>query len=190
MSSDVWVGALTTLVGAVLGGGISYLVSRQQAREARLQRAEEDMREQRRRSEERRFQSYSEFLTRTRSFRNALEAYYANPRPKLTLADLDALLQSANDAMAPVFLVVESEEAHLGCRHVAQALARSRAILHAPAGTHKEPWAELNQLLGRATREFQNAARSELGVRGPARPWDHPDPPGPDQASGATLTAS
>ena len=32
-------------------------------------------------------------------------------------------------------------------------LARSRAIIHAPAGTHKEPWPELNQLL--AFRCFQ-----------------------------------
>jgi hypothetical protein len=30
-------------------------------------------------------------------------------------------------------------------------------------------------LLGRATREFQNAARAELGVSGPAEPWDSRD---------------
>jgi hypothetical protein len=185
MSSDVWVGALTTLAGAVLGGAISFALSRQQAKEARLQRAEDDVREQRRRSEERRFQSYSDFLTRTRSFRNALQAYYVSPHHKLTLADLDALLQSANDAAAPVFLVVETEETYQGCRRVAQALGRSRTVIHAEAGTGEGPWPELDKLLGRATREFQNAVRDELGVRGPTKPWDQPDksPAGAEQES-------
>jgi hypothetical protein len=111
VSSDVWIGAVTTLAGAVLGGAISFLLSRQQMREARRQRQEEDARERRRRSADRRFEAYADFLTRTRSFRNAVEAYY---------------LQS---------------------RH--------------------QPF-----MLGRATREFQNAARNELDVAGPAEPWD------------------
>jgi hypothetical protein len=33
------------------------------------------------------------------------------------------------------------------------------------------PWEELNMLLGRATREFQNSVRIELGVSGPISAW-------------------
>jgi hypothetical protein len=76
VSGDVWVGAVTTLVGAVVGGVISFFLSWQQVKEARRQRQEDDVRELRRRSADRRFQAYADFLTRTRSFRNAMEAYY------------------------------------------------------------------------------------------------------------------
>lgn len=54
VSSDVWVGATTTLVDAILGGAISFLLSWQQAREARRQRQEDDTRERRRLSIDRR----------------------------------------------------------------------------------------------------------------------------------------
>lgn len=175
VASDVWVGAVTTLAGAVLGGAISFILSRQQIRDARLQREEEEVRQQRRRSADRRFQAYSEFLTRARSFRNALETYYLHPRHKPSVDEIDSILQSANDASALVFLVVESDNTYQGCRIVLQALERARNIIHGiePSDT-QDPWAELNVLLGRATREFQNSAREELGVSGPAEPWDSP----------------
>jgi hypothetical protein len=112
VSADVWVGAVTTLAGALLGGTMSFILSRQQAREARLQRQEEDAREQLRRSADRRFQAYADFLTGARSFRNAVEAYYLHPRHKPSLTAIDALLQSANDASALVFLVVESDDTY------------------------------------------------------------------------------
>jgi hypothetical protein len=173
------VGAVTTLAGAVLGGGISYLVSRQQVREARRQRQEDDAREHRRRSIERRFQAYADFLTRTRSFRNAAETYYLQPSHRPSLAEVDSLLQSANDASALVFLVVESDETYEGCRNALRALWKARAIVHGTEpDTPADPWADLNTLLGRATREFQNSARVELGVSGPNAPWESPAPPG------------
>src|SRR4051812_20211992 len=109
VSSDVWVGAVTTLVGAALGGAISFVLSSQQIREGRRQRQEDDAREHRRRSVDRRFQAYAEFLTRARSFRNAVETYYLRSHHRPSLAELDSLLQSANDASALVFLVVESD---------------------------------------------------------------------------------
>jgi hypothetical protein len=63
-----------------------------------------------------------------------------------------------------------------------RALHKARAIVH---GTDRaasdDPRAELNILLGRATREFQNSARIELEVSGPTGPWDSdaiPDPKG------------
>jgi hypothetical protein len=173
MSTDVWVGAITTLVGGLLGGAISFVVSRQQAKDARRQRAEDDIHDRRRRSEDRRYTVYSDFLSQVRSFRNALEAYYARPRDRPRLSDLDSLLHSANDKSALVFLVVESRETYEGCRSVLRALRRSRVILHKiEESPVSDPWRELNMLLGQATRDFQNAARNELGVSGPTVPWD------------------
>lgn len=109
MPSDVWIGAVTTLAGAGLGGAISFLLNRQQMGEARRQRQEEDARERRRRSADRRFQAYADFLTRARSFRNGAEAYYLQSRRQPSLKEIDSLLQSANDASALVFLVVEDK---------------------------------------------------------------------------------
>lgn len=176
VTSDVWVGAITTLAGAALGGGISLAVSRLQARDAREQRQEEEAREGRRRSADRRFQAYSDFLTQARSFRNAVESYYVHPRHKPSMGDIDSILHAANDAAALVFLVVESEGTFEGCRTVLRALSMGGGIVHEiEAPGVADPWAELNALLGHATREFQNAARAELGVSGPAVPWDSPD---------------
>jgi hypothetical protein len=164
---------VTTLAGTALGGTTSFAVNRQQARYTRLQREEEHLREQRGQSVDRRFQAYSEFLIRARSFRNAAEAYYVHPHHKPPLAEMDSLLHSANDASALVFLVVESDGAYEGCRSVLRALWRARTLIHdLDPSADEDPWGELNMLLGRTTREFQNAARSELGVSGPAEPWD------------------
>ena len=172
MSSDVWVGAATTLIGAALGGAISFLLGRQQVLEARRQRGEDDAREQRRRSMDRRFAAYADFLTRARSFRNAVEAYYARPGYGPSLAEVDSLLQSANDASALVFLVMESEQTYEGCRVVLRALSSAREVIHdAAPGTAADPWPDLNLLLGRTTREFQNSARNELEVAGPITAW-------------------
>jgi hypothetical protein len=66
MQSDVWIGALITLAGAALGGAISYPLSRQQIKEAREQRREYERWERARRSTERRFDVYADFLTHAR----------------------------------------------------------------------------------------------------------------------------
>jgi hypothetical protein len=176
VNSDVWVGAITTLVGATLGGAISFVLSRQQLNDARLQRKQAEIVEQRRRSEDRRFQAYSEFLTRTRSYRNALETYYLHSDHRPSINDLDALLQAANDASALVFLVVESEETYQGCRAVLQALWKARKIIHGIEQSRlDDPWMDLNMEFGRTMRHFQNAARDELGVSGPTHPWNLAD---------------
>jgi hypothetical protein len=182
VASDVWVGAVTTLAGAVLGGSISFLLNWQQMKEVRRQRQEDDAREHRRRSVDRRFQAYADFLTRARSFRNAVETYYLQPgRHQPSFAELDALLQSAHDASALVFLVVEGDATYEGCRNALRALQKARAVVHGtdPAMS-EDPWTDLSVLLGRATREFQNSARIELEVSGPTAPWDSPAIPGPE----------
>lgn len=82
-------------------------------------------------------------------------------------------MQNANDASALVFLLVEGRDTYEGGRSVLQTLARARAVLHEVATPPvNDPWDELNVSLGKAIREFQNAARSELGVSGPTVPWE------------------
>jgi hypothetical protein len=166
----------------MLGGAISFLLSRQQMGEARRQREEEDAREHRRRSMDRRFAAYADFLTRARSFRNAVEAYYAQPGHGPSLAEVDSALQSANDASALVFLVMESEQTYEGCRVVLRALRSARSVIHeTEPGAAPDPWPDLNVLLGRTTREFQNSVRNELGVSGPITAWQGRKPAEQDQ---------
>lgn len=172
MSSQVWVGAVATVVGVAIGGGISYLSNRQQMREARTQRLEEARREQYRRSMDRRFQAYSDFLTRVRSCRNVVRDYLLLSDHRPNVGDIDALVRSANDASAMVFLVVESEKTHEACRAVLSALGRATEAVHGLGSSSIEhPWPMLNEAIGRTTREFQIAAREELGVSGVEQQW-------------------
>jgi hypothetical protein len=182
VNTDIWVGAVTALIGAGLGGAISFVLNRQQSNDARLQRKEEELRERKRRSEDRRFQAYSDFLTRARSYRNAVQAYYLHADNRPPLGEVDALLLAATDASSLVFLVVESDGTYKGCITILQALWRTQTIIHhIEPSTADDPWTEINNELGRSTRNFQNAARHELGVSGPMEPWvtynekSHPD---------------
>jgi len=170
------------LTGGLLGGAISFVLSRQQLNDARLQRKEEELRETKRRSEDRRFQAYSDFLTRARSYRNAVQAYYLHANNRPSLGEIDALLLAASDASSIVFLVVESDGTYKGCIAILQALWRTQTIIHhIEPSAADDPWTEINNELGRSTRDFQNAAKDELGVGGPMEPWvtynekSHPD---------------
>jgi hypothetical protein len=181
VDSGVWVGAVTTLVGVGLGGAVSFVLSRQQLKDARLQRKEQEEREERQRSFDRRFHVYSEFLTRARSYRNAVQAYYLRPDNKPSVQDIDTLDHAANDASSDVFLLVESEDTFEGCVAVLRAMWRTQTIIHqSEPSAADNPWPEINTALGRSTREFQNFARKELEVIGPAKPWvtydDEPPP--------------
>jgi hypothetical protein len=171
---DLWLGAATTLIGAVLGGSISFIVSRQQIKSAWMQRQEDATHERNTRSEDRRLTAYSEFITCARSFRNALGAYYKHSDNRPSIKELDILLQAAQDASTLVFLVVESDEVHEGCLAVVRSLGVAQDVLHGIRSSGADnPWTELNQVIGISTRGFQNAARIELGVSGPIRPWDN-----------------
>src|SRR5579859_8058542 len=55
VSTDLWLGTVTTLLGAALGGSISFIVSRQQIKSAWIQRQADAAEERNRRSEDRRF---------------------------------------------------------------------------------------------------------------------------------------
>ena len=103
VGTDLWLGAVTTLIGAALGGSISFIVSRQQIKSAWIQRAADAAEERNRRSEDRRFTAYSEFITRARSSRNALRAYYQHSGSRPSIKELDTVLQSAQDSSTLVF---------------------------------------------------------------------------------------
>jgi hypothetical protein len=112
VATDLWLGAATTLIGAALGGSISFIVSRQQIKSAWMQREADAVHERNRRSEDRRFAAYSEFITHARSFRNALRVYYQHSDNRPSIKELDALLQVTQDSSTLVFLLVASEEAY------------------------------------------------------------------------------
>ena len=98
VSSELWLGAPATLTGAALGGAISFVVSRQQINEARLQRVEEAERDRYRRSLDRRIDAYADFYTRARSFRNSIRPHGHHPVPRATVEEMGALARSAHAA--------------------------------------------------------------------------------------------
>lgn len=165
VNADIWVGAVTTLAGAILGGAISYLLSRQQIKEARIQRAEEAHRDQERRSEERRFSAYSDFLTQARRYRSAIRPYRRDSGPGLTVQEIDAYAAAADAAGSLVFLVSQSLGTHEACRKVLRTIGETLTVIHElSTDLDAGPWEELNNNMADSLREFQNAARTELGA--------------------------
>lgn len=175
MGNEVWIVAIPTLLGTAFGGAISFILNRQQWKG-------EDLRERHRRSDDRRFQAYGEFLIRERSYRNKVEAYYLHPDNRPSINELDVLLHAAQDASTLVFLVVESEDTYKGCLSVMRTLSRARDIIRRiESSSAADPWPELEIEFRHATHKFQNAARNELKVIGSTSQWSasaersHPD---------------
>jgi hypothetical protein len=172
METAVWLASVTGLVGVALGGLVSLAVSRQQIREARSVRADEASQERHRQSVDRRFRAFSEFITRHRAARGMLQFYYSQLEGKPSLGDISKVLRSARDSAAMTFLVLETERTYEACRGVLRALEQAQNIVYESAGDPRaNPGQEINLALGRAMREFQNAARAELEVSGPEWPW-------------------
>jgi hypothetical protein len=173
MDTSAWLAPLAGLVGVILGGLVSYAVSFQQIREARSQRVDEADREQRRRSEERRFKAYADFIMGHRAVQNALHFYYSQAVGKPSLNDVDLLLQASYNSSAMVFLVAEEDRTKTACVKVLRVLQQAQDVVHkdksSPADA--DSWPELNVTLGQAMREFENAARAELHVFGPEWTW-------------------
>jgi hypothetical protein len=89
------------------------------------------------------------------------------------LDDIDALLQAGYNSSAVVFLLAETERTKNACVGVLRVLEQAQDIIHGNADSTADgsPWPELNVTLGRAMREFENAARAELNVQGPEWTW-------------------
>jgi hypothetical protein len=166
VSSDLWVGAITTLSGATLGGAISLVITRQQLKAAHAQRAEDAERDEHRRSIERRFSAYADFLDKARSFRNALRPYGSQPVPLLAPKDISALARSAHAASPLAFLVVESRRTRVALGELATAMSDiQRDLDDDRSGPTDKPWADLNTRIKSALDKFEDAAREELEVR-------------------------
>jgi hypothetical protein len=157
----------------MLGGLVSFAVSHQQIREARNQRGDDARRERDQRSEDRRFRAFADFINSHRAVQNALHLYYSQTPSKPGASDIAALLQSGYNSSAMVFLVVETERTREACVRVLQVLQHTQEIVseHNASQVKDNPWPQLNVTMGRAMREFQNAARAELDVDGPESPW-------------------
>jgi hypothetical protein len=170
MTSDLWIGAAATLAGAMLGGAISYILSHQQMKYSREQRIEDDQRQKLLRSEDRRFTAYADFITKARSYRNAIQPLHRQAHVVLDNDHLGNLAASADAASSLVFLVVESPEMYEASRAVVAAINTSQEIIR-DIGQHPDDarGREANDLMALRLREFQAAARKELGVTGVER---------------------
>lgn len=166
MSASIWIGALATLSGTALGGVISFALSRQQIRAAREQRAEESVREDRRRSIDRRLDTYSDFLIHVRTFRNAVRSYYQNNGKESVASEVDKLLRSANDASAAVFLLAGTVKTRDACAATLRAMGETQRTIHSTGKNARQenPWPRINSLLGDAIHNFQDAVREELSI--------------------------
>lgn len=169
VNTDIWVGAVTTLAGGGLGGAISYLLSRQQIKEARAQRAEATLEDKKRRSLERRFSAYADFITQTRRYRNSIRPYRADSGPRSPVREIDTAATSADAAGSLVLLLTESPATEAACRDVLRTIGDTIGIVHeSESDLDNIPWDELNSDMSRVLRAFQAAARAELEV-GPVR---------------------
>lgn len=104
---------------------------------------------------------------------NALHIYYSQAPGKPGASDIVALLQSGYNSSGMVFLVTETERTREACVGVLRVLEHTQEIVseHNASPVKDNPWSELNVTMGRAMREFQNAARAELNVKGPESSW-------------------
>jgi hypothetical protein len=166
----LWLGAVTTLAGALLGGAISYVLSHQQIKEARAQRLEAERWDRARRSVERRFDVYKDFLTQARRYLNAIRPPYGpGSGLRIPVGDIDDLARAADAAGTVVFLVSESPRTQAACANVMRTISTVEDAVHGfsqdPGGQRLD---EVNDDFERMLRAFQAAAREELGAVDPS----------------------
>jgi hypothetical protein len=169
MSVDLWVGSATTLAGAFLGGVISFVLSRQQIREARRKHLEEWRLQSKQNSKDRRFACYSDFTTQARSYRNAVRSFSQSISDNIDVAHMDKLAADADSASSLVFLVVESSVTYDACRSILRTIGFCQSFIHQDAGANPASIADLEDKLAVCLREFQAASREELGIMGVGR---------------------
>jgi hypothetical protein len=164
VNADLWFGAATTLAGGVLGGAISYVLSRQQIRAARAQRLEAERWDRARRSMERRFDVYKDFLTQARRFRNGIRPPYGPESGlRLPVGDIDDLARAADAAGAIVFLVSESSRTKAACANVMRTISAVEDAVHGfSQDSERERLDKVNDDFKHVLRAFQAAARDEL----------------------------
>lgn len=167
MGADVWVGAITTLSGALVGGVISFVLSRQQINEARKQREEEARRANEQLSRERRFDCYTDFLSQARAYRDSIRSLNYQSLSGADKERIDSLAAGADSASSRVFLVVESAATYDACSSVVRSIGLLQASIHAanPKMSLSNPTDIISEVAG-SLRRFQVASREELEVTG------------------------
>jgi len=122
---------MTGLVGAVVGGAITYLASIQQAREARAQRRDAEKPEAARRSQDRRLTAYAGFLTSARQFRNAVRSpHHHGAGLRVPIQEIDVLARAADSAGSLVFLLGESGRTGSACGTVLRTIGDVVGAVH------------------------------------------------------------
>lgn len=165
VNPDLWVGAVATLAGALLGGAISYVLSRLQIKEARSQRLDTARHEDAQRSLDRRFDAYANLVSHVRAYRNAVRPYRLGAGPGTPAVEIDELARSADSASSLVFLVSESPATENACRTVISTIGDTVEVFHQFGNDAGQiPWEDLSERMSHALREFQDAARMELKV--------------------------
>src|SRR5690348_13263424 len=130
MNGALWFGAVTTLAGAALGGAISLALNRQQMKDARAQRTEEDLRERYRRSVNRRFDAYAEFITQALAYRNAIRVFVDGRSLRPSANDLNVLATAADAASSRVFMVLENQTTFESCRAILAAIRKIQSMVN------------------------------------------------------------
>jgi hypothetical protein len=189
VNADLWFGSLTTLAGALLGGLISYVLSRQQILEARRRNQEEWKLQSEQNSRDRRFGCYSDFISQARAYRGAVRTLPHEPVGQKRVEHMDELAAAADATSSLVFLVLESVATYEACRSVLKSIRAFQNFAHQPSGTDASVALELEKRLAESLREFQAASREELGVVGVERPRILGSGPGQLAASSAPDTA-
>jgi hypothetical protein len=134
-------------------------------KDAREQRVEDDERLKNRRSEDRRFDAYTNFSTCLRSYRDSIRGLEGPSAGQVSIDEIDAFARSVNTASALVFFIVESQATYQACRANIRAVLKAQTALH-NMDQSQALWTELNAEISALVRDFQVAARDELGVGG------------------------
>jgi hypothetical protein len=168
LSIDLWVGSATTLAGGLLGGVISFVLSRQQIMEARRGRDEEWRHQTDQIQKDRRFSCYSDFSTRARAYRGAIRSFPDQTPAAVDIERADQLAADADSTSSLVFVALESVATYDACRAVLKAIGNCQVYIRQRATTSSncEELGPLEESLAASLRQFQVAARQELGVSG------------------------
>ena len=155
MDTNSWLAPVAALGGVVLGGGISYILNRQQIKAAEASRRW-DLR----------YDAYADFLKHARRYRNAIRRpTHPESGPSVPLNEIHDLGRTADAAGSLVFLVNKSPETQEACGSLMKTMGdTSRVLNESGADMTDVPWEKLNVDMRNALYRFQAAARAELGV--------------------------
>lgn len=89
------------------------------------------------------------------------------PDSKFAPGSIDDIARSAHTASSLVFLVVESPQTYQACRAIVSSISSAQSLLRDHDSYSADgPWSTINSEIAGLLREFQAAAREELGIVG------------------------